>query len=85
MCTVRTYNYTIRLGMMGDGDHRPRFAQNFCVFLMMCPQTTGGAIANNGGDMFFYGGSLFYDNFAENSGDGGYGGAIYNAFGGNIV
>lgn len=51
----------------------------------MCPQTTGGAIANNGGDMFFYGGSLFYDNFAENSGDGGYGGAIYNAFGGNIV
>ncbi|CAM9218136.1 unnamed protein product [Laminaria digitata] len=50
-----------------------------------CFDTTGGAIANIGGDMFFKGGSLFYDNFAENSGDGGYGGAIYNSFGANIV
>lgn len=55
------------------------------MFFVLCPQTTGGAIANIGGDMFFYGGSLFYDNFAENSGDGGYGGAIYNSFGANIV
>ena len=59
--------------------------RQYTVFLGLCPQTTGGAIDNIGGDMFFYGGSLFYDNFAENSGDGGYGGGIYNSFGANIV
>ena len=33
---------------------------------------------NNGGVMDFNGGSLFDDNYASGSGDGGNGGAIYN-------
>lgn len=48
-------------------------------------QTFGGAIANIGGFMSFSGGSLFDDNFAENSGDGGVGGAIFNYSDAEIV
>ncbi|CAB1113980.1 unnamed protein product [Ectocarpus sp. CCAP 1310/34] len=49
-----------------------------------CLDTFGGTIANIGGDVTANAGSLFFDGFAENSGDGGLGGAIYN-YGGGIV
>ena len=45
----------------------------------------GGAIHNDGGVMDFTAGSLFENNFAGGSGDGGQGGAIFNANGGVIT
>lgn len=48
-------------------------------------QTYGGTICNIGGDMTFNEGSLFQGGFAENSGDGGTGGAIYNYDGGVVT
>lgn len=41
-------------------------------------------MANIGGEVTAKVGSLWFDGFAENSGDGGQGGAIYN-YGGGVV
>lgn len=49
------------------------------------PQSLGGAIAAVGADVFFYGGSLFEGNSAKNSGNGGFGGAIYSADGAIVM
>lgn len=45
----------------------------------------GGGVYNIGGVMDFNGGSLFEDNIATGSGDGGEGGAIYNTDGGVVT
>ncbi|CAN0231276.1 unnamed protein product [Scytosiphon promiscuus] len=49
-----------------------------------CYDTYGGTVANIGGDITAKAGSLWFGGFAENSGDGGLGGAIYNYNGGVI-
>ena len=60
-----------------------------CLFLayLFCRarQSLGGAVANIGGDLTCNAGSMFFDGFAENSGDGGAGGGIYNEDGGVIT
>lgn len=48
-------------------------------------QQEGGAIGNYGGDVTFNSGSLFDDNVASSTGDGGRGGAIYNYDGGVVT
>lgn len=48
-------------------------------------QTYGGTVANFGGDLTFNAGSLFNGSRADNSGDGGLGGAIFNYNGGIIT
>eukprot|EP00904_Undaria_pinnatifida_P002910 jgi/Undpi1/1261/HiC_scaffold_109.g14175.m1 len=50
-----------------------------------CLDSLGGAIATIGGDVFFYGGSLFEGNSAENSGSGGFGGGIYSGDGAIVI
>jgi len=48
-------------------------------------QLEGGAIWNGGGFIDFTLGSLFDENSADGSGDGGAGGAIYNNQGGYVT
>jgi len=48
-------------------------------------QMRGGAVDNQGGSVVFKAGSLFDDNHAFGSGDGGYGGAVHNSLGGVIT
>lgn len=48
-------------------------------------QLLGGGICNQGGIVNFEAGSLFEDNSANGSGDGGAGGAIFNGDGGVIT
>lgn len=48
-------------------------------------QSRGGAIANFGGKLVFNAASLFEDNYASSSGDGGAGAGIYTEDGGDIT
>jgi len=48
-------------------------------------QLRGGGLANFGGIVNFNGGSLFNDNVASGSGDGGLGGGLYNTDGGIVT
>eukprot|EP00904_Undaria_pinnatifida_P010188 jgi/Undpi1/629/HiC_scaffold_10.g04093.m1 len=50
-----------------------------------CYDYFGGAVANIGGEFTANAGSLFFDGFAESSGDGGLGGGIYNEDGGVVT
>lgn len=45
----------------------------------MCYQYAGGGIYNEGSVVSFNAGSLFEENMASGSGDGGLGGAIFNS------
>ena len=58
---------------------------SYCLSHLFGQQLRGGAITNNGGVITFNDGSVFDDNFASSTGDGGNGGAIYNYDGGNIT
>ena len=58
-------------------------AQTPCCALTQ--QSRGAAIDNEGGVIDFNAGSQFERNFADGSGDGGDGGAIYNTNGGVIT
>lgn len=55
------------------------------VYVFTNSKSRGAAIFNDGGVMDFNGGSLFDNNFADGSGDGGSGGGIYNTDGGVIT
>lgn len=57
----------------------------FLVVIRHARQSLGGAVANIGGDFTCNAGSIFFDGFAENSGDGGSGGGIYNEDGGVVT
>lgn len=48
-------------------------------------QLRGGGLMNDGGVVNINAGSLFEQNFATASGDGGYGGAIHNRNGGVVT
>ncbi|CAN0052742.1 unnamed protein product, partial [Laminaria digitata] len=55
------------------------FTDNLCI------ENSGGTVYNFGGDFTCNAGSLFFDNFASSTGDGGYGGGICNEDGGVVT
>ncbi|CAN0247193.1 unnamed protein product [Scytosiphon promiscuus] len=81
--------FTSNYGGRGGAIYQEKWAtivfNDFVTFTSnKCIDTFGGTVANIGGDITAKAGSLWFDGFAENSGDGGVGGAIYNYGGGFI-
>ncbi|CAN0030631.1 unnamed protein product, partial [Ascophyllum nodosum] len=83
---VFTGNYGGRGGAIYQEQWGTFVFNSFATFKSnRCIDTFGGGIANFGGVFDFKGGSSWVDHAADNSGDGGIGGAIYNENGGVIT
>ncbi|CAM9388259.1 unnamed protein product [Ascophyllum nodosum] len=79
-------NYGGRGGAIYQGKWGTFVFNSFATFESnRCIDTFGGGIANFGGVFDFKGGSSWVEHIADNSGDGGIGGAIYNENGGVIT